>query len=256
MRGVLGGCLSDNGCATTYTTEPPKTFAMGCEAEPRGAVLARRGLAASARCSNDFGGRPRRRRAHRISWRYWKARAARRRSRRLGSRCRSTTHCCKRRAAAGPQARRCTNKHKHSHAHWRGTHGMYKATLRDIEQKFLGADEAHTALLREVSDEHPAGLEGQPPGPHCPASTFSGPPPMSSDEHGGGCGDLPHVNPNRGRSGGLKGLVHIYVKSICVLGTPPPIASAPLAARPVRSANRRFCPLHTTALLWSAVRLF
>ena len=32
---------------------------------------------------------------------------------------------------------------------------------------------------------------------------------------------LPHVNPNRGRSGGLKGLVHIYVKSICVLGTPP-----------------------------------
>ena len=62
---------------------------------------------------------------------------------------------------------------------------MYKATLRDIEQKCLGADEAHTALLREVSDEHPAGLEGQPPGPHCPASTFSGPPPMSSDEHGG-----------------------------------------------------------------------
>ena len=155
--------------------------------------------------------------------------------------------------SAGPP-RRCTNKH--SHAHWRGTHGMYKATLRDIEQKGLGADEAHTALLREVSDEHPAGLEGQPPGPHCPASTFSGPPPMSSDEHGGGCGDLPHVNPNRGRSGGLKGLVHIYVKSICVLGTPPPIASAPLAARPVRSANRRFCPLHTTALLWSAVRLF
>ena len=45
---------------------------------------------------------------------------------------------------------------------------MYKATLRDIEQKGLGADEAHTALLREVSDEHPAGLEGQPPGPHCP----------------------------------------------------------------------------------------
>ena len=37
---------------------------------------------------------------------------------------------------------------------------MYKATLRDIEQKGLGADEAHTALLREVSDEHPAGLEG------------------------------------------------------------------------------------------------
>jgi hypothetical protein len=57
---------------------------------------------------------------------------------------------------------------------------MYKATLRDIEQKFLGADEAHTALLREVSDEHPAGLEGQQPGPHCPASTFSGPPPMST----------------------------------------------------------------------------
>ena len=57
---------------------------------------------------------------------------------------------------------------------------MYKATLRDIEQKGLGADEAHTALLREVSDEHPAGLEGQPPGPHCPASTFSGPPPMST----------------------------------------------------------------------------
>ena len=43
---------------------------------------------------------------------------------------------------------------------------MYKATLRDIEQKCLGADEAHTALLREVSDEHPAGLEGQQPGPH------------------------------------------------------------------------------------------
>ena len=253
MRGVLGGCLSDNGCATTYTTEPPKTFAMGCEAEPRGAVLARRGLAASARCSNDFGGRPRRRRAHRISWRYWKARAARRRSRRHGSRCRSTTHCCKRRAAAGPQARRCTNKHKHSHAHWRGTHGMYKATLRDIEQKCLGADEAHTALLREVSDEHPAGLEGQQPGPHCPASTFSGPPPMSSDEHGGGCGDLPQ---RWGRTRGLKGISLYICKIDLCARNPPPIASAPLAARPVRSANRRFCPLHTTALLWSAVRLF
>ena len=84
---------------------------------------------------------------------------------------------------------------------------MYKATLRDIEQKGLGADEAHTALLREVSDEHPAGLEGQPPGPHCLASTFSGPPPMSSDEHGGGCGDLgvfpgqpPHARDKPARS--------------------------------------------------------
>ena len=92
---------------------------------------------------------------------------------------------------------------------------MYKATLRDIEQKCLGADEAHTALLREVSDEHPAGLEGQQPGPHCPASTFSGPPPMSTAaaaaiSHSGGGGPK-----------GLKGLVYIYVKSICVLGTPP-----------------------------------
>ena len=55
---------------------------------------------------------------------------------------------------------------------------------------------------------------------------------------------------------GPKG-ISLYICEIDLRArNPPPIASAPLAARPVRSANRRFCPLHTTALLWSAVRLF
>ena len=83
---------------------------------------------------------------------------------------------------------------------------MYKATLRDIEQKCLGADEAHTALLREVSDEHPAGLEGQQPGPHCslPGEHVFRPP---AHEHGGGCGDLPQW---WGRTKGLKG-ISLYI---------------------------------------------
>ena len=66
----------------------------------------------------------------------------------------------------------------------------------------------------------------------------------------------PTRDPEQRQIRGLKGIsLYICEIDLCA-GNPPPIASAPLAARPVRSANRRFCPLHTTALLWSAVRLF
>ena len=65
-----------------------------------------------------------------------------------------------------------------------------------------------TAAIRLLPRVRPRCAD-RPIGPVCPTCIVRG----SPARH------LPHVTPNRGRSEGLKGLVYIYVESICMLGT-------------------------------------